>query len=318
MEKINNIKILRKKRKIFVIKGKNTVIISQTHKAYLDDIQNYFNYYFSAVEGNNRVADFSKTKRHKVKGFSLFKIWFPSIPEPINTTNQILKFAKIKNDDVVLDLGAYSALSSIVFKLKTGKNGTCVAVEADPKNAAACKKNLKEYMGKTGENIFFENAAVWARSGTIGFSSDGAMGSTVSEKPARDEAIFFKIRAISLEDLAKKYSLKKIDFIKCDIEGSEDFIFKSRRFFLKFRPRIAVEYHNQHLNKNGLSLCEIYLQSEGYITERTFDKGSAFPLILASPKTKRKSFLWRFLKLREYYKSNGKLKEFYKFLLFIN
>jgi len=182
-------------------------------------------------------------------------------------------------------------LTTITFKLKVGKRGTCIAVEADPENALACQKNFLSFKQKTNQSIEFENKAIWKDSGGVEFINEGAMGSGVAKFLNRDDANFTRISSISIIEIAKKYKLSKIDFIKCDIEGSEDAIFFSRKFFDKYRPLIAVEYHNQHTNHFKLSLCEILLRGEGYITERTVDHGSAFPLILARPVSNRKSVL---------------------------
>ena len=76
------------------------VRISQEHSHYLPDIVNNFLYYFDAVwplhigEGQEfELVDYSLPKFHRIKGFNLFPIYFPSFAEPIITTQQYLDFA---------------------------------------------------------------------------------------------------------------------------------------------------------------------------------------------------------------------------------
>jgi len=97
MQRQNKIKTFSKNNKIFfTTKSKQTIVISEKHKAYTEDMKNYFYYYYKAVKTKNKTADFSVFKKHLVRGFKLFPIWFPSIPEPLSTTKEILKFANLK------------------------------------------------------------------------------------------------------------------------------------------------------------------------------------------------------------------------------
>jgi hypothetical protein len=84
------------------------------------DIIDSFEYYYNSVFpiddfNGNLVVDFSNPKYHEVVGFESQPIIFPSLAEPIITTTQYLDFADLQNDSVVIDLGAYSGLTSILI-----------------------------------------------------------------------------------------------------------------------------------------------------------------------------------------------------------
>lgn len=104
-----------------VKKQSNEIWISTKHAISLKDIIENFDFYFSAVKpirwGGANIVDFSTPRWHWVNGFESFPILFPSFVEPVVTTKQYIDFAELKNDAVVIDLGAYSGLTSILFDM---------------------------------------------------------------------------------------------------------------------------------------------------------------------------------------------------------
>jgi FkbM family methyltransferase len=300
----------KKQTIIFHNKGR-TVKIAGEHKVYSGDIINFFDYYFGLIKvSKNKEADFSKPKKHNIKGFKLFPIWLPSFPESIATTKSILRHASLKEGDVVLDLGAYCGLSSILMKQKVQEKGIVIAVEPDPKNFKYLQKNIANYFKKTKRKIHIINKAIWRTNKKVAFVSEGNMGSSMVSlaRGIRDrksiEAKKIMVKSITLMELAKTLDLKKIDFIKCDIEGSEDFIFENKEFLRKYKPIIIAEYHNFHKTKLRIGKMELDLRCNGYKTKRIADEGSAFPLILALPIGNKPSFLEKLLAILYFYKKN--------------
>jgi hypothetical protein len=109
---------------IDITKGINTIRVSRTHAVYLQDIINSFDYYFSAVIpfqhlGRN-IVDYSTPRYHDVVGFKAFPILFPSFSEPLITATQYMDFASLSEGMTVLDLGAYSGFTSIIFSQAVG------------------------------------------------------------------------------------------------------------------------------------------------------------------------------------------------------
>ena len=229
--------------------SQNKIIrISNKHIIYSMDIINSFEYYYNSVFpvddfNGNLVVDFSNPKYHEVVGFESQPIIFPSLAEPIITTTQYLDFADLQNDSVVIDLGAYSGLTSILFKQKCFY-GDVIAVEADKKNLNCISKNFKLFKTITGLEIKLLNGAVWNHNQGLFFSNEGNMGSSavsiIGERIVKSKKFINSFRLI---DIANKFFLKKINFIKCDVEGAEAVIFNDDDFFAKFKPRIIVEVH---------------------------------------------------------------------------
>lgn len=229
------------------IKGLKIVRLSVRHSIYALDIINSFDYYFDAVESQDfsgfRIVDYSMSRYHDVVGFELMPVYFPSLAEPIVTTNQYIDFAGLGQGGVVLDLGAYSGLTSIIFKEKVGSSGRVIAVDADAVNVLAIKKNFDLYKKISGNEIEFIHGAVWSHCDGLSFSSEGNMGSSASEIVGYQRGNNVSVKSYTLEKIAEEFQLERIDFIKCDIEGGERVVFENKGFFDKYRPRIIVESH---------------------------------------------------------------------------
>jgi FkbM family methyltransferase len=242
--KENNI-TLKNDDDFFYIQKENKIIkISHSHKVYLKTLMRFFDFHFMSVSPekieDNLLVDFSKARNHKIIGFDLFDVKCPSLAEPYGTVMQYVEIANLKHDDVVLDLGAYSGLTSIAFSLLVGKQGKVVAVEADDDNYNCLIENINKLVYH--ENIIPLNAAVWNVSGALEFSSENSMGSSAVSIVGERGSIK-KVKCLTLSDIAEDNNLNKIDFIKCDVEGAEIHIFDDDKFFDKYKPRILLETH---------------------------------------------------------------------------
>jgi FkbM family methyltransferase len=281
-----DIKLTLRKIKVEKIGNNKIIYISQSHRVYLPDVVNSFSYYFNAVDAKslNRklVVDYSKPRFHKVKGFPDFPIFFPSLAEPIETVEQYLGFAKLQEGHVVIDLGAYSGLTSIIFKKNVGKNGKVIAVEADKHNLKAVKINLRKFNEVFSEEILIADVAIWNDNNGAFFTSEGNMGSSVTEYIGERTHKKNFVKTMTLSSLAELFELKKVDFLKVDIEGGEYKIFEDYEFLNKYQPKIIVEPHPV----NGvLSTCKVTsdLRNCGYIVKQIVQNGVVLPLLECSP-----------------------------------
>ena len=279
----------KKFTKIEVFKNNKKIIIPKYLEVYIYDLKNDFELYFDAVEpkfdGKYYTVDYRNNKIHKVKGYDLHKIMLPSFTESIQPLLQYLQFAELKEDSVVIDLGAYCGLASLIFDNNIGKqsansSGIVIAVEADPKNIKSIRYNLAEYNKKTGRKIEFLPYAVWKERTTLLFASQGYMGASLNHVGCnRGKEI--SVKTITLSDIAKKYNLTHVDFIKCDIEGAEAEIFKDKSFFEKYSPKIIIECHyvdmeqTKHTKDGVIKILSQY----GYECKEVQQHGFNLPLL---------------------------------------
>ena len=231
---------------IRIISENKCILLNKTHAHYINSVMYNFNYYFDAVEPTRHegvvYVDFRKPKKHKIIGFDLFNILCPAFAEVY--PKQYLDFANIKPGDVILDLGAYSGFTSILFSLKSGATGKVICVEPDTLNIECFVKNMEEFSSIVGYNNFeLFRGLVWNSNEEVPFSMEGNMGSAACSIVGTERGNIINVPSFTLSDLSKNQN--RIDFIKCDIEGAEEFIFNDDDFFDKHSPKILIEPHGK-------------------------------------------------------------------------
>lgn len=269
-----------------VIKNDKAIRVSREHGIYLEDIFRSFDYYHSAVVpfGVNgfSLVDYSGPRYHDVVGFDSWPVMFPSFAEPMVTTFQYLEFASLSFGMNVLDLGAYSGLTSIVFSREVGESGVVVAVDADPINLQCIHRNINRHNNSCASSVRIIDGAVWSDAKGLEFSCEGNMGGSATAIVGKDRGRLLKVRSFTLSDIAKLNKLASVDFIKCDIEGAESVVFEDKEFFEKFRPRIIVEPH-QVGGRLSTDKVMADLSRYGYKCKCRVQSGVELPLIECSP-----------------------------------
>lgn len=257
--------------------------IAKRHAIYLGDVVGNFAYFADAVEPDAQgVIDYSQANLHRVKGYDLHPIRFPSLAEPMATTEQYLDFADLSEGSVAIDLGAYSGLTSIMFRELCGSAGRVIAVDADAGNIAAIRDNFAMYLTATGRQIELLEGAVWTHGNGISFSSEGNMGSSAAEIVGNRVGAADLVPSFTLSDIADRYGLERIDFIKCDIEGGESVIFEDAAFFERFHPRIIVEVHPVR-GQMTTDAVKFALTPHGYRFHMIEQAGESLPLMECWP-----------------------------------
>lgn len=262
------------------------IVIRRDQEMYIIDMIANFEYFHAAVKatkvGDVDVVDFTTPKFHDVIGYDLHPIFFPSIAETYSTTSHYSDFAVLEEGSVVIDLGAYSGLTSIVFRQECGESGRVIAVEADAQNIDAIKKNFELYKKATGRDIDLVEGAIWVHSNGISFSTEGSVSSSATDIVGNRMGASRLVRSYTLSDLVKLYNLDRVDYIKCDVEGAEKVVFDDAEFFKKFKPRIIAEVHPV----DGVMTTEAVRKSlapHGY-TFKLIDQSDFYlPLLECSP-----------------------------------
>lgn len=271
---------------IDVVKHTKVMRLSAQHAVYLPDLIASFDYYADAVlpftMGDQQLIDFSTPRYHDVIGFDRYPIYFPSLAEPIVTAGQSLEFARLSDGMTVLDLGAYSGLTAILFSLAVGAGGTVVAVEADGRNIECIKRNFANFHKYANGTLLLSEGAVWDHDQGLAFSSEGNMGSSASNIVGRNRGSVTNVPSFTLSSLSRMTNLTRVDFVKCDVEGAERVIFKDRQFFARFSPRIVIEPHIVE-GASTAAACISELRRHGYTCQAVDQRGVHLPLIECIP-----------------------------------
>jgi FkbM family methyltransferase len=133
----------------------------------------------------------------------------------------------LREDDIVMDLGASTGEFTILASEKIGSNGLVIAVEPNPKSYKLLLKNLS----RNGcRNVISINKGVAAKNTLEKLSFWGTD---------------FDTELVPLENIVQETGLsKKIDFFKIDIEGYETDVIHRDIDIIKKAEIISAELHN--------------------------------------------------------------------------
>ena len=186
----------------------------------------------------------------------------------------------------VVDAGAYLGEFSLYASARVGPTGCVFLIEPDPSNLERLERIFILNGGKPA-NLVVINAGLWKESGIREFAGDMNGSSTLvmgaengsehgslhrfNEKISKAQKI--KIQVQSLSDLVQAHAMKRLDFVKMDIEGAEvEVIGGASSILSKYKPRFAIaSYHVRAGKQTSEILRPIFLSLE-YHVETGFPK----------------------------------------------
>jgi len=150
-----------------------------------------------------------------------------------------------KPGDIVLDVGGCWGDTALYFADKVGKEGKVYSFEFIPGNINLHNKNtsLNPHL-KTRIELITNPAT--DKTGEIIYFKDYGPGSQIKMEAFADQT--GSITTLSIDDFVEQRGLKKVDFIKMDIEGAEPIALKGAvNTIKKYRPKLAIAiYHSMN------------------------------------------------------------------------
>jgi FkbM family methyltransferase len=150
---------------------------------------------------------------------------------------------KAGEGDIVIDAGGCFGDTALYFAHEVGANGKVYTFEFIPVNLEIMMKNIS-LNPSLQERIKIIYNPLWDSSNIdLYYFEKGPASRVTEEKTSSDD---HKIQTISIDNFVRKNNIKKIDFIKMDVEGAELKALKGAINTLKqFKPKLAISiYHN--------------------------------------------------------------------------
>lgn len=154
---------------------------------------------------------------------------------------------EIKNDDVVVDLGANIGIFSIMAGLKANV-GRVIALEPEERNFRFLVENIRSSMIS---NVSMHRLAISQLDGLCELYVANSGNNTLLPNLEKQVAWIQKIESISMSTLVERFDLPEIDFLKVDIEGAEFEIFLEDSWLERVQ-KIAMEVHVRAGNPNSI------------------------------------------------------------------
>jgi len=149
------------------------------------------------------------------------------------------RFYKPKEGDTIIDAGAHQGTFAVSMASAV-KNGRVIAIEPIKANLTFLEKNLK--INNLKKNVKVIPKGLWSSPKRITFylSTSSALHSAFVKTSKSVE-----IEVDTLDNIIKEQGVKKVDFIKMNVEGAEIEALKGARKTLMANPvELVIDAHH--------------------------------------------------------------------------
>ena len=193
-----------------------------------------------------------------------------------------------KDGDCVVDIGAGLGEESLILAQLVGAYGKVLSVEANPVTygalAYACQVNSFTSCKPLNVALFETNTTV-----SIEDDAESYIGNTISNTSDKKS---FQVRAVTFDTLVNENSLEKIDFLKLNIDGAEQFLLKGSDQSIGIVKNLCISCHDfrQNYHQHGefyvtREKLRAFLVSKGFeITSRNTGNVVVDDFLYAKPK----------------------------------
>jgi FkbM family methyltransferase len=155
--------------------------------------------------------------------YEISKEWmYDSLEEVLFFPEILLNYldgVRMKQGDVVFDLGGYHGLFSLAASVDTGSNGRVFCFEPDLDNSEVTRRNV-EHNGLN--NIEIVPMVVSGRCGRRRFVMSSSFSSKIADsRNGIESEDGIEVESTTLQGFCNIRSISKPDFVKADIEGAE-------------------------------------------------------------------------------------------------
>ena len=153
----------------------------------------------------------------------------------------------IEENDIVVDIGA-----NVGSSIKLAIDNKCKEIYCCEPNPV-CIDVIKKYYGQN-KNLYINDCAISDYTGFGELSLITIDSTSTAAKISHNNQynyVSLKIKTKTFKDFISDNNISKIDFLKVDCEGGEEFIFNETNIdYIKTNVRkIAVEYHTSNLHQ---------------------------------------------------------------------
>jgi FkbM family methyltransferase len=164
-----------------------------------------------------------------------------------------------------IDIGANRGIYSYWMSKKVGASGKVIAFEPQPELEIHLQELRQSFHLN---NLIIENKALSDHCGNdyLYRTEAGSGGATFNEYKGLEKVY---IEVTSLDEYFKTKEFPQISFIKCDVEGHEQHVFKGADHILKkCKPILLFECHHEYAKQGNLFSFLTELNYVGYFFYR--------------------------------------------------
>jgi len=181
-------------------------------------------------------------------------------------------------DDTFVDVGAHYGYFTLLGAHLVGKSGKVFSYEAAPRTYKILKKNIKDIVNATGNNLavsdmegfvsFYEFPTLYSEYNTLKVKQFEKEKWFEEQKPQE-----VKVKTIKLDDHLSDLT-QPISIIKIDVEGAEHEVLKGfQQYLQKKSPIVVMEYLSSDRESTAHVAAEALMHSLGYLSHAITESG---------------------------------------------
>jgi FkbM family methyltransferase len=151
---------------------------------------------------------------------------------------------RLRDGDTVVDIGAGAGEETLTFSRAVGPSGKVISVEAHPRTFR-CLKALVEYNGLKNVTALHRAIVEPGRSITTIDDSSNYLANRVRESAGS------AVRATTMDEVVRELGLRRINFLKMNIEGAERLAIQGMSQTLKQSEVLCIACHDFLADKVG-------------------------------------------------------------------
>ena len=192
-----------------------------------------------------------------------------------------------RRGDVVVDVGANIGEYTLITAKLVGIEGKVIAIEPHPESYSLLRKNIE--INRLSNVIALQVALSDKDYQEVKLAEPEIAGVRYPVRASivntRNVKRYFLVKALTLDTLINKLSLKRIDVLKIDVEGAEILVLKGAINTLRrLRPKICVETHGSHNKEEVLSMLIKYNYKLVHKKKRVVN-GEIYEYLYLTPQT---------------------------------
>ena len=206
----------------------------------------------------------------------------------------------LKKGMTCLDIGANIGYYVLLESKIVGNEGEIIAIEPSPPNYNCIKENLEL---ENTSNVKAYNFAAGDTEGEIRFfvnkRSNGCKVLLENEKPPNRPGTIIKVPVRKMDIFLNELKIKKIDFVRMDVEGYELNIFEGMENVIKkSKPIVQLEVHKGRMGIENTKKFFQFFKNNGYKVNSYHQRDLDLPII-GTPNDVKKYDLDELMKMLE-------------------
>jgi FkbM family methyltransferase len=162
----------------------------------------------------------------------------------------------LKPGDIFFDVGANAGLYTVIAAKQIGESGHVYAFEPGECELKLLRHNIAI---NNLTNVTIIEKAVSNTTGKTQFaiSRDGAMNSLLkTDHPQQQIERWQLVELTTLDSFVQELDIKKVDFVKIDVEGAEKLVFEGAKNILTSKNQTVFLFEATDLNANSFGYSQ--------------------------------------------------------------